>query len=199
MKPTGKPDPYTLKAQRAGYPARSVYKLEEIDRRVGLVRPGQRVLDLGAAPGSWTRYLAQKVGPRGTVVALDLNPLRVSLGPTVIARQLDVLLASVEEIAALGPFDLVVSDMAPHTTGLRDADVAHSNELVYRAAQLADAALRPGGSFVAKIFQGSGFEDVRADLRARYASVRIIKPEASRKESTEIYLVGIGRRTTHAP
>lgn len=199
MKPTGKPDPFTAKAQKEGFPARSVYKLAEIDRRVGLVRPGMRALDLGAAPGSWTKYLADKVGPKGSVVALDLNPLRVALGPHVTAKELDVLACPLEDIAALGPFDLVVSDMAPHTTGLRIADVARSVELVERAMAIADAALAPGGAFVAKIFQGEGFEAVRAALRARYATVRIVKPEASRKESFEIYLVGLQRKTAPTP
>ncbi len=194
MKPTGKPDPYTAKAKKEGYPARSVYKLEEIDRRLRLVRPGLRVLDLGAAPGSWTRYLADKVGPRGAVVALDLNPLKITAPPHVTQREIDLLACPLEDLAALGPFDLVVSDMAPHTSGLRDQDVARSEELVERAIAIADVTLCAGGAFVAKIFQGGGFDQVRASLRARYDTVRGIKPEASRKESSEIYLVGLGRK-----
>ena len=194
MKPGNKPDRFTAKAHKEGFAARSIYKLEEIDRRLRLVRQGMRVLDLGAAPGSWTQYLAQKVGGKGAVVALDLNPLRVAVPAYVQAREMDVLSAPVEEIAALGPFDLVVSDMAPHTTGVRDADVARSVELVERAIVIADASLKPGGALLVKIFQGSGFEDVRALLRARYDEVRIVKPEASRKESSEIYLAGLGRK-----
>lgn len=194
MKPGNKPDRFTAKAHKEGFAARSIYKLEEIDRRLRLVRQGMRVLDLGAAPGSWTQYLAQKVGGKGAVVALDLNPLRVAVPAYVQAREMDVLNVPVEEVAALGPFDLVVSDMAPHTTGVRDADVARSVELVERAIVLADATLKPGGALLVKIFQGSGFEDVRALLRARYDEVRIVKPEASRKESSEIYLAGLGRK-----
>jgi len=152
------------------------------------------VLDLGAASGSWTQYLAQKVGGKGAVVALDLNPLRVAVPAYVQAREMDVLSAPVEEIAALGPFDLVVSDMAPHTTGVRDADVARSVELVERAITIADASLKPGGALLVKIFQGSGFEEVRVLLRVRFDEVRIVKPEASRKESIEIYLAGLGRK-----
>jgi 23S rRNA (uridine2552-2'-O)-methyltransferase len=130
MKPGNKPDRFTAKAHKEGFAARSIYKLEEIDRRLRLVRQGMRVLDLGAAPGSWTQYLAQKVGGKGAVVALDLNPLRVAVPAYVQAREMDVLNVPVEEVAALGPFDLVVSDMAPHTTGVRDADVA-----LYRAKE----------------------------------------------------------------
>jgi 23S rRNA (uridine2552-2'-O)-methyltransferase len=194
MKPGNKPDRFTAKAHKEGFAARSIYKLEEIDRRLRLVRQGMRVLDLGAAPGSWTQYLAQKVGGKGAVVALDLNPLRVAVPAYVQAREMDVLSAPVEEIAALGPFDLVVSDMAPHTTGVRDADVARSVELVERAITIADASLKPGGALLVKIFQGSGFEEVRVLLRVRFDEVRIVKPEASRKESIEIYLAGLGRK-----
>lgn len=194
MKPTDKPDRFTAKAHREGFAARSVYKLQEIDKRLTLLKSGMRVLDLGAAPGSWTQYIADRVTPKGCVVALDLNPLKVKVGAHVLHREIDILAAPLEEIAALGPFDCVVSDMAPHTSGLRDADVARSVELVERAIAIADASLAVGGSFIAKIFQGEDFERVRAELRRRYETVRILKPEASRKESTEIYFAGIKRK-----
>lgn len=199
MKPSNKPDPFTAKAHKEGFAARSIYKLQEIDRRVQLIRRGMHVLDLGAAPGSWTQYLAEKVTPTGRVVALDLNPLRVSVGAHVVQREMDILAAPLEDFAALGAFDSVVSDMAPHTSGLRDADVARSVELVERAIAIADQCLKPGGSFVAKIFQGEDFERVRAELRARYGTVRILKPEASRKESTEIFFVGLQRKAPTTP
>ncbi len=188
------PDRFTRKAKKEGFAARSVYKLEEIDRRIRLLRPGLRVLDLGAAPGSWTQYAGPKVGARGRIVAVDLNPLRVAIGPQVTAVQLDVFAASLDEFRALGPFDVVLSDMAPHTTGIRDADVARSCELVERALEIASAVLVPGGKFLAKIFQGDGFEEVRAHMRPLFDDVRILKPEASKRESTEIYLAGIGRK-----
>ncbi len=191
MKPGNKPDPFTAKAHKEGFAARSVYKLEEIDRRIRLTRPGLRVLDLGAAPGSWTQYLANKVGGKGLVVALDLNPLRVVTPKHVRAAEVDILASPLADIAAFGPFDAVVSDMAPHTSGVRDADVARSVELVERAITIADASLKKGGTFLAKIFQGDGFEAVRALLRERYETVRVLKPEASRKESIEIYLAGL--------
>lgn len=194
MKPGNKPDPYTARAHKEGFAARSVYKLEEIDRRVRLTRPGLRVLDLGAAPGSWTQYLAHKVGPRGRVVAVDLTPLRVATPAQVTVVTLDVLAAPIANIMAHGPFDAVVSDMAPHTTGVREADAARCAELVERALAIADACLRKGGTFLAKLFQGDDFERIRAMLRARFEEVRVLKPEASRKESVEIYLTGLHRR-----
>ena len=188
------PDRFTKKAKKEGFAARSVYKLEEIDRRLRLLRPGLRVLDLGAAPGSWTQYVGPKVGVRGKVVAVDLNPLRVSIGPQVKAVVLDVFVASLDDFRALGPFDLVLSDMAPHTTGIRDVDVAHSVELVERGLEIAEAVLAPGGKFLAKIFQGDGFEEVRAKMRRSFDEVRILKPEASKRESIEIYLAALGRK-----
>jgi 23S rRNA (uridine2552-2'-O)-methyltransferase len=191
MKPGARPDPFTSKAHKEGFAARSVYKLEEIDKRLRLLRAGARVLDLGAAPGSWTQYLATRTGPRGLVVALDLNPLRVAVPAHVKHAVLDVLEAPIVSIAAYGPFDLVVSDMAPHTSGVREADAARSEALVERAIEIADASLARGGSLVAKIFQGRGFDAVRTLLRARFETVKVLKPEASRRESVEIFLAGL--------
>ncbi len=198
MKPGAKPDRFTARAHQEGFAARSVYKLEEIDRRCRVFRTGQRVLDLGAAPGSWTQWMVPRVGGKGAIVAVDLNPLKVKVPAYVQAMQFDVLAAPLDEFAKLGPFDVVVSDMAPHTSGVQDADAARSAELVDRAIDIADACLAPGGHFVAKIFQGAEFEAVRKRLRERYETVRVLKPEASRKESVEIYLVGLGR-TVKAP
>ena len=194
MKPGGKPDPFTAKAHKEGFAARSVYKLEEIDRRCKLMRAGLHVLDLGAAPGSWTQWMCGRVGAKGRIVAVDLTPLGVTVPAFVQAVELDVLLAPLDSFAALGSFDLLVSDMAPHTTGVRDADAALSAELVDRAIDIGDRCLRPGGNFVAKIFQGSDFEGVRKRLRDRFETVKVMKPEASRKESVEIFLVGLNRR-----
>ena len=196
MKPGGKPDPFTARAHKEGFAARSVYKLEEIDRRCKLLRPGLHVLDLGAAPGSWTQWMCTRLGAKGRIVAVDLTPLGVTVPSYVRAVELDVLQAPLASFSALGPFDLLVSDMAPHTTGVRDADAALSAELVDRAMAIGDHSVRAGGAFVAKIFQGSDFEGVRKRLRDRYETVKVIKPEASRKESVEIFLVGQGRRPT---
>jgi 23S rRNA (uridine2552-2'-O)-methyltransferase len=166
-----------------------VYKLQEIDRRVGLFKRGQRVLDLGASPGSWTLYAAERVGPDGSVVGIDLKDPEVALPAHAEIRTLDAF--GVDPASLGGPFDLVISDMAPKTTGQRHADQYRSYELVVRALELAQTVLRPGGTFVAKIFQGPEFEDARSALRAHFAKVRIIRPKATRDESYELFLVGL--------
>jgi len=194
VKPGNKPDRFTAKAHQEGFPARSVYKLDEIDRRCQILRPGLRVLDLGAAPGSWTLKAAQRVGPRGKVVALDLNPLRVAVPPHVTAMECDIFATPVADLAALGPFDLVLSDLAPHTSGIKEADAIRSVELVELVLVVADACLVEGGALVAKVFQGVGFEALREEFRRRFRTVRLLKPEASRKESVEIFLVGLERK-----
>src|SRR5208283_3638265 len=126
--PYAKPDRFTRAAKEAGYPARSVFKLEEIDRRTRLFRPGQRVLDLGAAPGSWSLYAAQKIGPSGKLLAVDLEPLTVTLPPNAVFLQGDALSLASESLAAFAPYDVVLSDMAPRTTGSRVTDQARSFE-----------------------------------------------------------------------
>ncbi len=186
-------DRYTKKAKSEGFAARSVYKLEEIDRRTKLLRPGLRVLDLGAAPGSWTQYAAPKVGAKGKVVAVDLEPLRVPVGPNVVALVMDAL-GDLSVLDPYGPFDVVMSDMAPHTSGIAFADAARSEELVERVLDVSERLLVPGGTMVAKIFRGEGFEPLRARMRTLFDEVRLIKPEASRSESVEAFLVGIGRK-----
>jgi 23S rRNA (uridine2552-2'-O)-methyltransferase len=192
-------DHFGDRAKREGYPARSVYKLQEIDRRVQLFRRGQRVLDLGAAPGSWTLYAAERVGREGKVVGIDLNPARIQLPVQVSFRALDVF--QLDAVSEFGPaaFDIVLSDMAPHTSGQRHRDQFGSFELYKRALLIAAAVLKPGGTFVGKIFQGPELEQARAHTRAAFDSVRIVKPEASRSESFEIFLVGLGARAVEEP
>jgi 23S rRNA (uridine2552-2'-O)-methyltransferase len=187
-------DHFGERAKREGYPARSVYKLQEIDRRVQLLRRGQRVLDLGAAPGSWTLYAAERVGREGKVVGIDLNPARIALPPQVTFQALDVF--GLDPLAAFGSaaFDVVISDMAPHTSGQRHRDQFGSFELYMRALEIAGLTLREGGAFVGKIFQGPELEQARAATRARFNTVRLLKPEASRSESYEIFLVGLNAK-----
>jgi len=187
-------DHFGERAKREGFPARSVYKLQEIDRRVQLLRRGQRVLDLGASPGSWTQYAAQCVGREGKVVGIDLNPPRIGLPPHVSFQALDVF--KLDALAELGPqsFDVVMSDMAPHTSGQRHRDQFGSYELYMRALEIAGQVLTEGGAFVGKIFQGAELEQARSATRERFKNVRIIKPDASRAESYEIFLVGLGAK-----
>ncbi|MGB5703051.1 MAG: RlmE family RNA methyltransferase [Polyangiales bacterium] len=187
-----KQDHHGRRARREGYPARSVYKLQEIDRRVGLFKKGHRVLDLGASPGSWTLYAAERVGPGGRVLGIDLNDPEIALPSQAEIRTLDAFEADPASFG--GPFDLVISDMAPKTSGQRHADQYRSYELVMRALELAKMVLQPGGTFVAKIFQGAEFEDARNAVREVFAKVRIIRPEATRNESYEVFLVGVGFR-----
>lgn len=191
-------DRYTKKAKAEGFAARSVYKLEEIDRRTKLLRPGIRVLDLGAAPGSWTQYVSPKVGSKGRVVAVDLEPLRVSVGPNVQALQMDAL-GDISVLDPYGPFDVVLSDMAPHTTGIPFADAARSEELVERVLDVSERLLVPGGTMVAKLFRGEGFEAIRVRMRGLFDEVRVIKPEASRRESVEMFLIGVSRKAPPKP
>jgi len=171
-----------------------VYKLQEIDRRVRLFKKGYRVLDLGASPGSWTMYAAEQVGPSGRVLGIDLHDADVELPPHAEIRALDAF--QIDPDALGGPFDLVISDMAPKTSGQRHADQYRSYELAMRALGLAKAVLEPGGGFVAKIFQGAEFEEARNAVREAFSKVRTIRPEATRDESYEVFLVGLCFRPT---
>ncbi len=186
-------DAYGKRARREGFPARSIYKLEEIDRRTRILRSGHRVLDLGAAPGSWTMYAAQRVGPKGRVLGFDLTPFEGTLPPHAEIRVADAFALDIGELGE-APFDVVLSDMAPATTGQKHADQYRSYELAMRALAIAKTALRPGGSFVAKIFQGGEFPAAQKAMREAFEKVRVIRPEAVRTESYEVFLVGLGRR-----
>lgn len=171
-----------------------MYKLEEIDRRIGLFEKGQRVLDLGASPGSWTLYAAQQVGPNGRVLGIDLKDPKVALPPQAEILTVDAF--EVDPGTLGGPFDLVISDMAPKTSGQRHADQYRSYELVMQALELTKSVLKGDGTFVAKIFQGAEFEDARNSLREVFAKVRTLRPKATRTESYEVFLVGLGFQPT---
>ena len=187
-------DHFGRRAKKAGYPARSVFKLQDMDRRLKLLRPRQRVLDLGASPGSWTLYAAERVGRHGTVLGIDLNPTDIVLPANASIQRGDVLAIEPSTIEGAGAFDLVLSDMAPVTSGHRCVDQYKSYELYERALLIARHVLKPGGAFLGKIFQGAEFEHARAQTREAFATVRILKPPASRKESYEIYLLGLGKK-----
>jgi 23S rRNA (uridine2552-2'-O)-methyltransferase len=192
--PYAKPDAFARKAKEAGFPARSVYKLEEIDRRVRLLRPGMRVLDLGAAPGSWAMYAAQKIGRTGKLLAVDLTPLAVSLPPQATAVVGDALTLSNDDLATYAPYDVVLSDMAPSTTGTRLSDQARSYDLFMRALDVASTLVKTGGAFVGKIFMGEDLPKARAKLREYFEKERLIRPEGTRSVSYEIFAVGMQRR-----
>jgi 23S rRNA (uridine2552-2'-O)-methyltransferase len=193
--PYRRPDAFTKAAKAQGYPARSVFKLEEIDRRVRLLRPGQRVLDLGAAPGSWSLYVAKQVGPQGRLLAIDLQPIAVPFGPNVQVSQGDALSLANDALAVFAPYDVVLSDMAPSTTGSKVADQARSFELFMRALAVCEAlGKRPGGSFVGKLFMSEDFTKAREALRKQFDEVRVLRPEGTRSTSFEVFLVGLGRK-----
>ncbi len=194
--PYKKADSFTKAAKAQGYPARSVFKLEEIDRRVRLLRPGQRVLDLGAAPGSWSLYAAKKIGPKGQLLAIDLTLIPGSLGPNAVFVQGDALSLSSEDLARFAPYDVVLSDMAPSTTGSKLADQTRSFELFDRAVDVATALGAPGSAFVGKIFMSEEFVKAREKLRKLYTEVRNIRPEGTRSVSSEVFLVGLGKKAS---
>ena len=192
-------DHYFNKAKQDNYPARSVYKLQEIEKQSRLLVPGARVLDLGACPGSWTLYAASRVGPAGHVLAIDLNPAGTAFPGHVTYLTGDMLDPGPEireAFSRLGPFDVVLSDMAPKTTGVKFTDQARSLELCEAALSVAVTRLKPGGAFVVKIFQGPDFQAYQKGLRLIFDKVRVVKPKSSRPESKEIFFVATG---FHAP
>jgi 23S rRNA (uridine2552-2'-O)-methyltransferase len=186
------PDRFTTAAKKQGYPARSVFKLEEIDHRVRLLKAGQHVLDLGACPGSWSLYAAQKIGPRGRLVAIDLSPLRTTLPEWGVFLQGDAFEAEAPVVREFAPYDVVLSDMAPMTTGNRLGDQTRSFELYMRALEMAQAVLKPGGSFVGKIFMGEDFPLAKKATKALFREERVIRPEGTRKVSYELFIIGLG-------
>ncbi len=195
-------DHYFLKAKQENYPARSIYKLKELDSRFHLFRRGMRVLDLGAAPGSWSLGAAEKVGPEGLVLGCDIQPVRTDFPPQVSFMLEDVFHRSPAfeaKLAELGPFDVVMSDMAPGTTGARFTDQCRSLELAQEAFGLARERLKPGGSFVVKIFMGPDIQELLAPMRRAFATVRTFKPKSSRQESKETFFVGLSRLAEGQP
>lgn len=187
-------DSYGRQAKREGYAARSVYKLQEIDAKIALLRRGARVLDLGAYPGSWTAYAAERVQREGRVIGYDLQAFRGTLPPHAEIRQADVFQLDPAELGGPGAFDVVMSDMAPSTTGHRFTDQARSFALFMRALGVASSVLAPGGAFVAKIFQGGDFPEAKSAVAVRFEQVKVVRPKATRTESYEVFVVGQGFR-----
>lgn len=190
-------DHYFLKAKRENYPARSVYKLKELDAKFRLLRPGMRVLDLGAAPGSWSLGAAEKVGAKGLVLACDIQSTETVFPPQVLFMQEDVFQRSAAfeaRLRELGPFDLVISDMAPRTTGARFTDQARSLELAQEALAVACLHLKQGGSFVVKIFMGPDIQELLTSMRKAFGTVKSFKPKSSRAESKETFFTALGFR-----
>lgn len=204
-------DEYVKRARQEGARSRATYKLEEIDRRDRLLRPGMSVVDLGAAPGGWSQYVKSRVGASGRVLALDILPMEPIVGVEFIEgdfTQQPVLDSLIEQLRCADvrkrrgkqdadsgqgqKVDLVISDMAPNMSGVPSVDQARSIGLAELALDFADKALKPGGDLLIKTFQGAGFNELHAQMRRRFGKLMSRKPPASRAESREIYLLGKG-------
>jgi 23S rRNA (uridine2552-2'-O)-methyltransferase len=186
-------DPYVQAARAGGWRSRAAFKLIELDEKFHLLKPGGRVVDLGAAPGGWTQVAVRKVGDRGRVVGLDLLPVDPVPGATILEGDFqDAAAEAAVEAAIGGQADLVLSDMAPNTTGHGATDHLRIMSLAELALDFALRVLAPGGAFVAKVFQGGSEKAFLATLKQRFAQVRHAKPPASRKDSAELYVVATG-------
>jgi 23S rRNA (uridine2552-2'-O)-methyltransferase len=216
-KPTGKKvnkawlhdhinDPWVKLATREGYRARAAYKLKEIDETLGLIKPGQLVIDLGSTPGAWSQYARRRMAPGGaasgeldgTIIALDMLPMEPIEGVTFLLgdfREPNVL-AKLEEALQGRKADVVVSDMAPNLSGIASADAARIAHLVELAVEFASQHLRSEGALVTKLFHGSSYDPLNKLFKDTFKVVKKVKPRASRDKSAETFLVGIGLRTT---
>lgn len=188
-------DHYTRKARKEDYPARSVYKLQEIQQKTQLIRKGDRVLDLGCSPGSWLIHAAKLVGESGRAVGVDLKPVTAKLPPNASAHIGDLLSMTDGLRETLGDrYDVVLSDMAPDTTGNKNVDAIRSAGLAETAFHVACERLVKGGMFVCKIFQGSDFDPFVKMVNAEFDKTKIFKPKSSRKASKEIFVIGLGKK-----
>ncbi len=189
-------DPYVQQAQREGYRSRAAYKLIELDQRDRLLRPGQSLVDLGAAPGGWSQVAAKRVGAKGRVVAMDLLEMEPIGGVEFIRGDFreDADLARLQSLLGETAVDLVLSDMAPNVSGMTAVDQPRMIYLVELSMEFAAKFAKPGGTLVVKAFQGEGFDATLKALRRQYQTVNIRKPGASRPASREVYLVAKGRQ-----
>ena len=200
-------DPYVKLAQREGYRARAAYKLKEIDEALGLIRPGQLVVDLGSTPGAWSQYLRRRFAPRaagaggaaageldGRIIALDILPMAVIEGVEFIEGDFrdDAVGQQLHDLLDGRPVDMVVSDMAPNLSGIAASDSARMAHLVELAIDFSVRHLRPDGALVAKVFHGSGYSQLVEQFKKTFRVVKPIKPKASRDKSSETFLVGLG-------
>lgn len=187
-------DVYVKQARQSQYRSRAVFKLQEIDKQEGLLRPGQTVVDLGAAPGSWSQYAAERVGGRGTVVAVDILPMPALAGVLFIQGDFTEQITFTECLDSLRgqQADLVISDMAPNISGIRDTDQARSMHLAELVYEFSSAALKKGGGMLVKLFQGSGSDQYRRQLLDVFQRVKYKKPGASKDSSREFYILAQG-------
>ena len=188
-------DHYSERAKKERYPARSVFKLKEAQKKFRLIKKGDRVLDLGCSPGSWLLYAAELTGKRGRVLGIDLKTIRIKIPPQAETLTADILTidrAWIDKQELGNRFNVVLSDLAPATTGNKALDATRSFQLCQVALSIVEMVLKPGGSFICKIFQGEEFKEFSDTVRSRFKRHKIFKPQSSRKESKEIFLVGLG-------
>ena len=206
-------DTYVKLAQKDGYRARAAYKLKEIDESLGLIRPGQLVVDLGSVPGAWSQYLRRRFAPKaagvggaavgellGTIIALDILPMDPIEGVQFIQGDFreDAVLAQLHALVAGRAVDLVVSDLAPNLSGIEATDSARIEHLVELALAFAQSHLKPNGALVAKVFHGAGYSQLVTLFKQQFRVVKAIKPKASRDKSSETFLVGMGLKAAAA-
>ncbi len=189
-------DPYVKLAQKEGYRARAAYKLMEIDDKDKLIRPGMTIVDLGSAPGSWSQVAIQRLKGQGKVIALDILDMQPIGGVTFIQGDFreESVLRQLEEKLNNVQVDLVIADMAPNISGVKDVDQAGAAYLTELALEFSREWLKPSGNFLVKVFIGAGFEEILKNMRQMFDKVVTRKPKASRDRSSEVYLLGIGRK-----
>lgn len=189
-------DEFVKRAQRDGYRARSAYKLLEIDDKDHLIKPGMTVVDLGAAPGSWSQVALQRMKNNGRVIALDLLEMQPIAGVEFIQGDFrdEPVLQQLENLLAGKPIDLVIADMAPNISGISIVDQSRAAHLTELALEFSIEWLKPGGHFLVKVFAGSGFDEIVKNMRANFEKVATRKPKASRDRSSEVYLLGLRRK-----
>jgi len=188
-------DHYSRKAKKERFPARSVYKLQEMQQKYNLIKKGDRILDLGCAPGSWLLYAAKLTGNKGHVTGIDLKPVTINIPPHVSLYTGDIFSFDSSSESIGNEFNVVISDMAPSTTGIKNVDSARSFNLCQAALEIAQNVLLPGGSFACKIFQGEDFKQFSDSVKSCFATCNIFKPKSSRKASKEIYIIAKGKKT----
>ena len=189
-------DPYVQRARQEGWRSRAVFKLEEIQKSDRILKPGMTVVDLGAAPGGWSQYAARLLDGKGRIIAMDILEMPALTGVEFLQGDFndDAVLDQLLGMLGTSKVDLVMSDIAPNMMGIADVDHDRSMQLVELALDFACRTLRPGGDFLAKLFQGRGFQPLLAQLRERFESVKLRKPKASRARSPEVYVLARGYR-----
>ena len=188
-------DHYSRRAKKERFPARSVYKLQEMQEKYHLIRKGDRILDLGCYPGSWLLYAAKLTGKRGHVTGIDIQPVTINVPPNVTTCTYDIFSFNSFSKPIGNEFTVVISDMAPSTTGIKTVDSARSFNLCRTALKIARNVLLPGGSFACKIFQGEDFKHFSDSVKESFATCKIFKPKSSRKASKEIYIIAKEKKT----